>query len=122
EDIVQNVFCSVWNDHKGVLMKQSILAYLSKSVINLSLNHIRAQKSRMRREENFAASVYQERNFTEEIILLKELHIRVNEVIDALPAACRLVFVLSRYERLSYKEIAGKLNISVKTVENHMVK
>ena len=53
---------------------------------------------------------------------LKEIGSRIDTAMNALPEACRTVFVLSRYEQLSYKQIAVKLDISVKTVENHMVK
>ena len=52
----------------------------------------------------------------------KELEDYLNEVIDRLPEKCRLVFVLNRFEELSYKEVSKKLDISVKTVENQMSK
>ena len=45
-----------------------------------------------------------------------------NDVIDRLPEKCRLVFILNRFEELSYKEVAERLGISVKTVENQMSK
>jgi len=46
----------------------------------------------------------------------------INSVIDSLPEKCRMVFVLSRIDELSYKEIAEKLQISTKTVENQISK
>ncbi len=122
EDIVQNVFCVLWQENKIIHIQSSLLGYLSKSVINHSLNYVRGLKNREFRENEFGTAVYNERNFTEEAYTLKELHVQVTEVIAALPPACRLVFVLSRFEGLSYKAIAEELGISVKTVENHMVK
>ncbi len=53
-------------------------------------------------------------------MLLSDAERKVNKVIGYLPDAPRLVFVLSRFEELSYKEIAEKLDISQKTVEKHM--
>lgn len=122
EDIVQHVFCLLWGQRDSLEIRQSVLAYLSRSVINHSLNKVRAKENQVKREDSFGLMTYSERNYTQESIDLKELQKTVDKVINTLPEACRLVFVLSRYEKLSYREIAGKLNISVKTVENHMVK
>ena len=52
----------------------------------------------------------------------RELDGIVANAIDSLPDQCKLVFKLSRFENLTYAEIAEQLGISVKTVENHMVK
>ncbi|MDB5146025.1 MAG: polymerase sigma-70 factor, partial [Mucilaginibacter sp.] len=52
----------------------------------------------------------------------KELLLQINQVIDTLPEKCREVYKLSREECLSHKEIALQLNISTKTVENHLTK
>jgi len=52
----------------------------------------------------------------------KETGKRIEKAINNLPPTCRLVFLLSRYEQYSYKMIASELNISVKAVENHMMK
>src|SRR5690606_34527687 len=51
-----------------------------------------------------------------------ELERRINAAIETLPEQCRMVFKLSRFEELKYAEIAAQLNISIKTVENHMGK
>ncbi len=51
-----------------------------------------------------------------------ELSGRIKDALDKLPEKCRIVFVMSRYEELSYKEIALQLEISVKTVENQIGK
>jgi len=52
----------------------------------------------------------------------EELQKKLNEAIETLPERCRIVFCMSRFEQLSYKEIAAKLDISVKTVENQISK
>ena len=52
----------------------------------------------------------------------KELTARVSSVVDTLPEKCREVYKLSREECLSHKEIASQLNISTKTVENHLTR
>src|SRR5690606_31477306 len=71
---------------------------------------------------------YMSRTYTEEDssapqqIAAKELQARITAALARLPRQCRTVFQLSRFEELKYREIAEKLNLSVKTVENHMGK
>jgi RNA polymerase sigma-70 factor (ECF subfamily) len=122
EDIVQDVFCKLWEKNITLGVKDSILPYLHKTVINRSLNSLRGQINRNSRENKFGNTFYEERNFTEDLLFTKDLTIKINQIIDELPPACRMVFVLNRFEHLKYKEISEKLNISVKTVENQMVK
>ena len=52
----------------------------------------------------------------------KELVQHIENVVATLPEKCRLVYTLSREQKLSHKEIADQLNISPKTVENHITK
>jgi RNA polymerase sigma-70 factor (ECF subfamily) len=59
---------------------------------------------------------------TEEQYLHKELQEQITDAINTLPPKCRRVFQLSRFEDLTYREIATKLDVSVKTVENQMGK
>jgi RNA polymerase sigma-70 factor (ECF subfamily) len=61
-------------------------------------------------------------NSTNEEILLHDLQVHLQKEVDNLPAKCKSVFELSRYEGNSMKEIAAKLDISEKTVENHIGK
>ena len=58
----------------------------------------------------------------EEHIAYQEVEARVEEAIQSLPPACKTIFVMSRYEGMSYQEIANELDLSVKTVENQMGK
>jgi len=51
-----------------------------------------------------------------------EIETKINQTLDDLPEKCRQIFVMSRYEELKYKEIAEKLDISIKTVETQMSK
>ena len=55
-------------------------------------------------------------------VIKNELEWKIQEAMKTLPEQCRLVFQLSRFEELKYSEIADQLQISVKTVENHMGK
>jgi RNA polymerase sigma-70 factor (ECF subfamily) len=55
-------------------------------------------------------------------MIRKELERKLTDALNELPEQCRTVFQLSRFEDMRYKEIAEKLDISIKTVENHMGK
>ena len=57
---------------------------------------------------------------TDEALLQKDLYGNVNRAVAGLPEKCRLIYRLSREEHLSHKEIALRLNISSKTVENQL--
>jgi RNA polymerase sigma-70 factor (ECF subfamily) len=53
---------------------------------------------------------------------LRELREKIDEALNELPEQCRTIFQMSRYEDMRYREIADRLNISVKTVENQLGK
>lgn len=55
-------------------------------------------------------------------IAAKTLNEKIQKAIELLPDKCKLTFQLSRFENMSYKEIAETMNVSVKTVENQMGK
>jgi RNA polymerase sigma-70 factor (ECF subfamily) len=53
---------------------------------------------------------------------VKELESKIRSALNDLPEQCRTIFQLSRFEELRYREIADRLGLSVKTVENQMGK
>jgi len=121
EDIVQEVMHDFWKKHKTIEIKTSIKAYLHRSTINKTLNHIRDKKMVYEDEAQMVALKSKTADI-DELINVRELQNSINEAIETLPNRCRIIFSLSRFEELSYKEIAEKLAISVKTVENQISK
>lgn len=120
EDLVQDVFMKVWNNRQTLEINFSIKSYLYRSAINSALNYLEKNKKQVQLE----ASGFLEPsgNNVEEMLNAAEVQQRVQEATDALPPACKTIFVLSRHENMSYREIADTLNISPKTVENQMGK
>ncbi len=121
EDIVQELFMDLWK--KQYLLdsiSSSLKYYLKRAAINRSLNKIKQQKFFHKELELSDFNVSFEQN--NDNLEYKELENKINSLIDALPNACRTVFVLSRVEQKSYKEIAEELSISIKTVENQISK
>ncbi|WP_256014041.1 RNA polymerase sigma-70 factor [Desertivirga xinjiangensis] len=122
EDIVQDVFYRLWEKRDSLIITSSLKAYLFQSTINQSLNYIKKYKNALKREDLYGSETMEDVNDVEQAMALKEVNQRVEAAVKALPEACRMVFILSRYDQLSYKEIASKLDISVKTVEGQMSK
>jgi RNA polymerase sigma-70 factor (ECF subfamily) len=120
EDVVQEVFAKLWTKKTEIPELQSGKNFLFRVTINATLDHLEKNKRIIRLDPNthIGGSV----NETEEKLELKELEAKISRSLDALSPKCRAVFILSRYEGMKYREIADHLDISVKTVENHMGK
>ncbi len=121
EDIAQEVFFQIWKNREKIELSIGFKPYIRRAVVNRTLNHIRSRKMKFEDEES-ALEVSSEKYGTVEKMEADELRKSIFECIETLPEKCRIVFGLSRFENLSYKEISEKLNISKKTVENQISK
>jgi len=121
EDIVQEVFIRFWNKKEDLPKDLDPKAYLFKSVSNASLNFIAEQKKSTKVESEILINVEANEKADGEI-LHQETVEAIRLGLEELPPACKNVFLLSRNEDLSYKEIADTLDISIKTVEAQMSK
>jgi RNA polymerase sigma-70 factor (ECF subfamily) len=122
EEIVQQVFFKLWDRSEKLHVAGPVAAYLYRAVHNESLNFLKHQKVK---ETHRLHVAYAMKNNTEQPqgkIISKELEQKFREALNELPEQCRTVFQLSRFEDMKYRDIADKLQISVKTVENHMGK
>ena len=119
EDIVQELFIRFWNGRQKIVIADSVLAYLFRASRNAALNYIRGKANRERLQQNitFKETII-DRDFLEE----EEFICFLDECIEALPERSRQVFKLSRVDGLKQKEIAEKLNISIKTIKNQIWK
>ncbi len=123
EEIVQNVFLKIWERKEKITIETSLKAYLYKSVYNDSLNYIKHLKVKLS-YENHATQVMKntQSESPSHRVMYKNLEDKLRNALNELPEQCRTVFQMSRYEELKYREIAERLSISEKTVENHMGK
>lgn len=119
EDIVQDVFLKVWNSRDNIQTDRPLEGYLYTATTNASLNYLDSLSRLNKFRKEFRPSTEEK---TSQNISLKELQLEVQKALDRLPPKCKVIFVLSRFEELRYKQIAEHLNISVKTVENQMGK
>lgn len=118
EEIVQNIFLKIWEDKELLLNIDSIKAYLYRSTTNSSINYLNREKSLEKHHLKIADSLSTEK--IDDLDEENEMIILLYKEIELLPEKCREVFKLSRLEKMKYREIALKLHISEKTVENHM--
>ncbi len=120
EDIVQEVFSKLWIDKQKVKINSSIKAYLYKAVRNAAFNYLKHQKV----VQQYEAVNKDDRNEAgqDEVLVRKELNSKIHTAINKLSTERRKIFLMSRIDGLKYKEIAEKLSISIKTVENQMGK
>jgi len=122
EEVVQQTMINLWEKRNTLEINTSFKSYLYRAVHNAALNKIRQSKVK---QLYTIEKVYEGENFAEQAshkVLKSELEQQIVKAIDQLPEQCRLVFKLSRFEEMKYAEIASHLDISIKTVENHMGK
>ncbi len=122
EDAVQHVFVQLWENRKKLKVEVPLNGFLYKATKNHCLNKIKHLKVRKQHADDVKAKNQLSVAPTYEDVEYLELHQHVAEAVASLPERCRMVFLLSRDEQLSYKEIAEKMKISVKTVETQMGK
>ncbi|MFW5699279.1 MAG: RNA polymerase sigma-70 factor [Bacteroidota bacterium] len=122
EETVQKTFLMIWEKRTGIAIHTSLKSYLYRAVHNNCLNllkHIKVKHEHRREVGHTGNKGHDE--VTEGIIGV-ELEQQIQKVIANMPEKCAMVFKMSRFENLTYAEIAGQLNISYKTVDNHMVR
>ncbi len=125
KEIVNDVFLRIWDKRREIDIQHGIKPYLFRCVHNACLDHLRLKKNtRQNQMIDISDDIRELADPDEEYIFqqisLKTLEKDVTICIDQLPARCKEIFVLSRYELLSYNEISEKLNISVNTVKTQI--
>jgi RNA polymerase sigma-70 factor (ECF subfamily) len=122
EEVVQSAFITVWEKRNTLHIQTSFKSYLYRMVRNGCLNVIKHEKIKQQHVAHELAVMEVSSESVSQKVYASELELKITEAMKALPEQCRLVFQLSRFEELKYQEIADQLQISVKTVENHMGK
>lgn len=117
EDLTQDAFIKLWEKREDV-QQETVKSYLYTIANNMLLNKIRHDKVVMSFAER--QKTHQEEESPEFSMEEKEFKAELENVIGAMPEKQREVFLMNRMEDLTYKEIAERLELSVKAVEKRM--
>ena len=115
EDIVQGIFIYLWEHRQDIAISGSVRSYLFAASRNKALNHLRNMRKFTRFVPEQQDCIYEEMN-----VETDDLHHLIEEAVMDLPEKCGQIFRMSREEKLSYKEIADRKGISVRTVESQI--
>ena len=119
ESIVQDVFLRLWQNRHATIITTSLQHYLFKSVKNHCINFLEHERIKTR-YQTAVMQIEAERNDYSEFFPELDLMQRIDTAIASLPPKRQEIFRMAREEGLKYREIADRLELSVKTVETQM--
>ncbi len=121
EEIIQEIFVSLWTNRESLQIHISIEAYLFGAAKNQVLNYIRREYVRKEYAAEFARFANEQYdNSVIEQANLNDLEVTIQQGVAALPDQCQRAFRMSRMEHTPVSQIAEKMNVSKRTVENYI--
>jgi RNA polymerase sigma-19 factor, ECF subfamily len=122
EELVQECFVKLWIARQNLLTVENPLGYLQIMARNAGVDYLRRLSLDAGLQKKVWAGISETENPTLQKIQVSETQRLINEAVSQLPPQQREVFMLSRYEGLSYQQIGSQLGIAGNTVKNHLVK
>ena len=122
EEIVSDVMFKIWqNRHQGY-RPETFREYLYTATRNTALNYLKQQQNQKKLSENWADQLRGEliEETPLDAMISQETLSKIYSLMDALPEQCRKAFMMSRFEEMSYEEIAAQMGISTNTVKYHI--
>lgn len=118
EELAQDIFVKLWVNRKGIDIQKSFSGFLFTMAHNASFNYLKHKDV----QNNYLSinGLSEEVDSTEEMMYAKEIALLIEMTVNRMPAQRKNIFQLSRNEGLSNDEIASRLHISKKTVENQL--
>lgn len=120
EEITQEVFVRLWNRRFDLKTDLSFSSYLFMIAKNAVIDLLRKRQKELNYNDEISSDLNLKSGNTVDSVEYKELSKLVSKSINDLPEKRKQIFLLSRDEGLTYKQISEKLDISIKTVESHM--
>ncbi|HEY0669832.1 MAG TPA: RNA polymerase sigma-70 factor [Sphingobacteriaceae bacterium] len=120
EDVIQDVFLTLWQKRMELEISGTLSSYLYVAVRNRIFKLFARKKVAQRYSASLQKFKGEDHNYTEEKLLERELAAIIEREVEALPEKMREVFLLTRDNTRSYKEIGAQLEISEKTVRNQV--
>jgi len=120
EDLIQEVFITIWNRREDINEQQSFNGYLFTITLNSIRKYYRKKIKNRQLAENWLITAGKVSDITLDTVEYRNISEIAQKIIDKLPPKRKEVFILSREKGLRNDEIADMMKISKKTVENHL--
>ena len=118
EDLAQEVFVRIWENREKLAPVQSVNSYVYRMARNATLNYIEHKQVEKKYMEQYEGDITD--HSIEEELYARETELLVRLTVDSMPSQRKKIYLMSREEGLKNDEIAERLNITKKTVENHL--
>ncbi len=115
QGLVQQVFINLWETRTSLNHIQRLSPYLTTMVKNTCFNHIKREKRNINMPDVSSSS--RSENTTENQVNINDFEEHLIIALTSLPIRCKMAFEYSRFENLTNREIAQKMEITVKGVE-----
>lgn len=119
DDVLQEAFLKIWLHRSSLVGIENPSGWIFTVVANTASNHLRSKIRRELTVKKFSSQAVTTENIVEEIDA-RFTQFLIDEAVNQLPEKRKLVFLLSKKEGLSRREIAARLNISENTVRNQL--
>ena len=121
EEVVSDVFFEVWKNRKELAKIANMSAWLKTIAYRKAISYLRKETGKNEMSfDGIEEFVFAPVQSPDEEMISKEEMQKINNAIQQLPPKCKHVFFLAKMDGLPYKDIAEILNISVKTINNHI--
>ncbi len=121
EDIVQELFISLWDKRKSLAIK-NFPAYIYTSIKNSSLNHIESKLIHEKYWNYYKEFIPKSEKATENMVQYDDLLEAIDQGLEKLSNKSKEIFFLNHLEGRSIPEIARQLNLSEKAIQYHITK
>lgn len=120
EEIALELFEFVWEKRETLQIKATFKAFLFSSAKNRAISHYRKEHRAVFSSLEFSETVIDDSLTSQRFMEADELRKIIDTAISKLPEKSRQIYLMAREENLSHKDIASRLGITSKTVENHV--
>ncbi|HIZ26705.1 MAG TPA: RNA polymerase sigma-70 factor [Candidatus Barnesiella merdipullorum] len=123
EDIVQELFINVWDKGKDTLPEKEFAAYMTTAIKNSCISFLRKKQGNFVSIDDYpTTAIDQPDEIYDEVDEAKSPENLLQVALASLPPKCKEVFLMAKLKGMKYREIAEKLNLSEKTIENQMTR
>lgn len=122
EDLVQEIFQSLWERRDTLVIETSAEHYLLRAAKLKVFHYLRTSRLHKQHHQALVIQLTPSENSTENNVLYKELSGKISRLVNTLPSQPRTVYTLSRVNGLKNVQIASEMDLSEKTVKNHLTR